>query len=504
MARIQVSRGYLSDGDAEHYHLIKNHLIDETSNLDKVVMYAEKRYLTTLLVSGARDSRFTAPRYTPSNRQSIATKIKPLDANKKVSSKGYAFKVMGRIQKEVEVLGTSGTATAGTAYEGGFFYLLLRDNTLNKGMVCRFPNNKQARIMTTPTRQGTNSYLYYFQCYPGDTFSYTTWCVPTNGRRTIFGGHSSYGERSKRGYSTFYYPDTYIQHTSIQRKSYSMSGDVMAEEVVWYGLGDKKGFSFEAEVQMRAQFLMEDEDSKWNSKSTLKDAYGNLLDRPGMREIDDGEDIWSGDGLVEQTKGINDTETSGLNGAATYADMTDMVKRLKKHMDSIGGDPIICITGAEGMANAASLAKQEAQSSNVYYTIDAKNNDMVGGMDVAVGYNFQRLNIAGEQILFVENPLWNDESRYPGLLTNGASRQGSTFMFGKWGALDDGRNNVEIMARGRNGVNRNMVHLMKNGMTGAGLAEEPIDALSYHLLKENLIVVYDPRLFGWMEPSATA
>jgi len=177
-----------------------------------------------------------------------------------------------------------------------------------------------------------------------------------------------------------------------------------------------------------------------------------------------------------------------------------MVTRLKEHMDTTGGDPIIVVTGSPGMAAASRIAKDEAQASNIMYTIDAKNNNMVGGMDVSVGYNFQRLNIAGEQLLFVENPQWNDRSRFPATLTNGKSRMGSTFFFGKWGSMGDGRNNVEIMARGKAGVDRNLVYLWKNGMTGDGKAEEPIDAKSFHMLKENLLIVYDPRLFGWMEP----
>jgi len=504
MSRIQVQRGYLSDGDASHYHLVQNHLLDEKANIDKVIMYAEKRYLTTLLVSGARESRFTAPAYTPKGRESVKTHIKPLDKNaKKVSSKGYAFKVMGRIQKEVEVIGQAGTPTAGTATQGGTFSLYLKDNTLKKGMNVLFSNNKHARVITLPTVAG-NKYLYRFQCYPGDTFSYTTWCASASGRRTVFGGYSTYGERSKRGYATFFYPDTYIQHTSIQRKSFSMSGDVMAEEVRWYSVDGAKGFVFEAEAQMRQQFLLEDEHQKWWGKSTVKDAYGNLLDRAAMIEEDDGEEIVAGDGLYEQTKGINDMETSGANGAATYQDFADMVDRIKRHMDTTGGDPIIVVTGREGMANAALIAKQEAQSSNVYYTIDAKNNSQVGGMDIEVGYNFQVLNIAGEKLLFVENPQWNDKLKYPAVLSNGKSKMGSTYFFSKWGSLGDGRNNMEIMARGRNGVDRNMVYLTKNGMTGYGKAEEATDAISFHMLKENLIICYDPRLSGWMEPSATA
>jgi hypothetical protein len=504
MARIQVQHGRVSDGDASRYHLVQNHLIDEKANIDKIIMYAEKRYLTTLLTSGARDSRFTAPRYTPSNRDSVSTKIKQLNDADRTPSKGYAFKVMGRIQKEVEVIGSAGTGTAGTATQGSEFSLYLGDDTLKKGMNVLFSNNKHARIMRNPTRQGTNKWLYYFQCYPGDTFSYATWVVPSNGKRTVFGGYTSYGERSKRGYSTFYYPDTYIQHTTIQRKSFSISGDANAEEVRWYAVDGVKGFVYEAEAQTRAQFLLEDEHQKWWGKSTLKDAYGNLLNRPAMIEYDDGEEIWAGDGLYEQTKGINDIETSGVNGAATYQDFADMVDNIKEHMDELGGDQIIVVTGREGMANAANIAKEEAQTNNVRYMIPAKDNKVIGGMDVQVGYNFQTLNIAGEQLLFVENPQWNDKSKYSGRLSNGKSRMGSTFFFGKWGAMNNGKNNVEIKARGRKGVDRNLVYLWKNGMTGDGKADDPIDAKSFHMLKENLIIVYDPRLFGWMTPPATA
>jgi hypothetical protein len=504
MSRIQIQYGNLSDGDAEHYHLVQNHLLDEKANIDKVIMYAEKRYLTTLLVSGARDSRFTAPGYTPKGRESVSTKIKPLPMASQTSAKGYVFKVMGRIQKEVEVIGSVGTPTTATSSEGSFFNLYLGDNTIKKGMNVLFPNNKHARVMRLPSRKGTNKWLYQFQSYPGDNYTYASWVIPSNGKRTVFGGYSSYGEKSKRGYSTFFYPDTYIQHTTIQRKSFSMSGDVNAEEVRWYSVDGAKGFSFEAEAQMREQFLLEDEHQKWWGKSTMKDAYGNLLNRPAMIEEDDGQEITAGDGLYEQTRGVNDMETSGVNGAATYTDFADMVDALKRHMDTTGGDPIIVVTGREGMANASLVAQAEAGSNNVRFNIDANNNKMVGGKNVEVGYYFQYLNIAGEQLLFVENPQWNDKLKYPATLSNGKSRMGSTFFFGKWGSMGNGRNNVEIKARGKKGVDRNIVYHWENGMTGYGKPDNPVDALSFHMLKENLLIVYDTRLFGWMEPSATA
>ena len=117
---------------------------------------------------------------------------------------------------------------------------------------------------------------------------------------------------------------------------------------------------------------------------------------------------------------------------------------------------------------------------------------------------FERL--IPEPVIYLcgENPQWNDKAKFSGELTNGKSRMGSTFYFGKWGSMGDGRNNAEIMARGRNGVDRNMVYLWENGMTGQGKPTNPVDAQAYHMLKENLVILRDPRLYGWMEPSATA
>jgi hypothetical protein len=502
--KIKISQGSVSEGDAQEYHLVQNHLLDPSKNIDRVIMYAEQRYLMTLLVSGARSSRYTAPGFTPKGGESVTTKIKEIPQGEMVSSNAWSYKIMGRIQKSSEIIGSAavGNITVGTTTKGGTFKIYIKDNYLTPGMNAVFHNGKHARVMARPTG-ATGKYLYSFECFPGDTFDWNTWVGTQIGRKTVFGGYTSFGERSRRGYGNFHYPDRYIQHTTKQRKSISLSGDVNANEVIWYELNESKGFVYEAEAQMRAQFLLEDEYRNWEGVSTMRDAYGNLLSRPSMQD-EYGQDIVAGDGWIQQVNGANNLETSGTNGDATYDDFVDMLKALKKKKNTISGNSWIVVTGSDGMAVANAVAASRFGAGNPLVQI-VDQSKMAGGAEPYVGYNFKNLNIGGEQITFVENPLQDDEEKFPARLTDGTLRKSKTFYFMDLEETPgNGRRNVEIRARGRAGVNRNIVYLWKNGMTGEGKAEDPIDAKEFHMLKETLLAVFNTKSCGILAPSATA
>lgn len=501
--KIKILEGSVSEGDAQQYHLITNHLLDPTKNIDRVVMYAEQRYLMTLLVSGAREGRYTVPGFTPSGGDSVQTRIKPIPQREMVSSNAWSYRIMGRIQKAVEIIGTAavGTPTAGTQYRGGNFSLYLKDYYLYMGMNAIFPNGKIARVAAQPTGHD-GQWLTKFECYPGDTFDWDTWVGIQTGVKTVFGGYTSYGERSRRGFGNFHYPDRYLQHTTKQRKSISLSGDVNAEEVLWYELNNARGFVYEAEAQARAQFLMEDEFKNWNSVSTMRDQYGNLLSRAAMQD-EKGDDIVSGDGWYQQVKGANDLEWSGAEGLPTYDDLADMVTMVKKGKNQISGNQWIVVTGSEGMRAANDICAARYTSGNPIVQVVQQTNK-AGGAEPSVGFNFRILNVAGEQLIFVENPANDDESKFPKRLTNGKLAKSLEMAFMDFNPDGRGRDNIEIRARGRAGVNRNIVYLWKNGMTGEGKAEEPVDSKEFHMLKETMLVVYNTKSQGIGSAPATA
>lgn len=500
--KIKIQQGSVSEGDAQEYHLVTNHLLDPTKNIDRVIMYAEQRYLMTLLTSGAREGRYTAPGFTPSGGDSVQTRIKPIPQAEMVSSNAWSYRIMGRIQKAVEIVGTAavGTPTQGSASKGGTFKLYLRDNYLYMGMNAVFANGKHARIKFPGVGHG-DKWLFTFECFPGDTFNWDSWVGIQTGVKTVFGGYTTYGERSRRGYGNFHYPDRYIQHTTKQRKSISLSGDVNANEVVWYELNNARGFAYEAEAQTRTQFLLEDEYKCWWSVSTMRDQYGNLLARASMQD-EKGDDVVAGDGYVQQVRGANDMESSGLNGVPTYDDFSDMAVAVKKGKTNLTGNEIVVVTGSEGMAAADTVISGRVTSSQPI--IQMVTNKKIGGEEPSVGFNFRRLNVSGQQLVFVENPMMDDEFKFPMRLSNGKLRMSLTYYFMDLQADGRGRNNVEIRARGRAGVNRNLVYLWKEGMTGEGKATDPVDAREFHMLKETLLAVYNTKTCGILESPITA
>jgi len=503
MPQIKITRGGVSEGSINEHHLIANHLIDPTANIDKFVAYAEQRHLMTLLVSGARETGAALPGYTPKGTNAVKTDIPMVPKGELMSSKSWSYKVMGRIQKACEILGDAaiGTVVAATQTRGGSFKLKLKDNYLTMGMNAVFANGKLARVKNLPTGYEDN-YVYEFETFPGETFAFATWVAVQSGTRTLFGGYTSFGERSVRGFGNFHYPDRYLQHSTIQRKSIDISGDANAEEVIWYNMGDSKGFVYEAEYQSRAQFLMEDEYRYWFGKSTMRDAYGNLLTRASMQD-EKGDDVVAGDGWYEQVKGANDMETSGLAGAPTYDDFSDMINELKMGRDDVNGTQWICVTGSVGRQRAQEAAMQKYNNVNLIQNLNDKNSQ-IGGQDVVYGYDFSRLNIASHQILFVEHPMFDDAQKFPMRLTDGTLRQSTVYYFMDFSTMNNSLKNIEIRARGRAGVNRNMVYKWEEGMTGQGKPESTVDARSYHMLKETFFATRRVKTQGILEAPITA
>ena len=505
MAKIQITEGKWNRDCTTELNLTNAQATDPSKGYDKVIMYAERRYLMTFLTAGATNGAFTVPRTT----KTYKTRIPKVPEGELIDGKAWKYHIMGRIQKASEILGTSavGTPTAGSTAYGGFFTLELKDDYLQPDMNATFYNGKMARVMGVSHNVG-GTFNYTFQCFPGDTFSWATWVGAQVGVKTLFGGYTSHGERSLKGYGRVHYPDSYINHMTIQRKGSAITGDANAERVLWYATKNAngktaRGWVYWIESQARAQFLMEDEFNKWWGKSTMKDADGNLLSTPSMTDPETGMPITAGDGLIEQIRGSNDVEASGTDGTAVYDDFKDIVTSMDKRSDSSGGKLYYAITGTDGMNHAHEVIAAHGLSTyNITHNISQDGS--VGGASPAIGFNFTTLNVAGNKIVFVKNPMMDDEMKFPRRLSNGNLAMSSTYYFIDQSQNETGRPNVEIRTRGREGVNRNMVYYYKNGMTGEGKAESSVDGKEFQMLKENMLVCYNTKSCGILEPPVTA
>lgn len=489
--KIQITEGTFDQTCTTENDLIQNQIV--YPEISDVMQYAEQRMITTLIVSGAKN-----PYQTEVGDTSVKTKIGKIPDDKLIGNAGYRYRVMGRIQKSTEI-----NYQVGTSGSDGTFSLSMKENYLVPGMNAVFHGNRlEARVMSSPTGTAGN-YIYEFQTNDGTVFDWDTHVSPQSGAKTCFGGYTTYGEKSLRGYDRSHFPDMFINHTTIQRKSVSITGSA-SSTVLWIEFKGVKGWYHEKLRQSRVRFLLEDEHAKIWGKSNMRNTDGTLRATSRQYDRETGMEIVKGDGLWEQISGVNDAYTSGTNGEATYDDFADMMNTLKKKANTTSGNLWYSITGPDGMSNAQRVLENRA-TNNLNLTINKDGSTKIGGPDIQVGYNFYTLNVDGNQTIFCEHPLMGDTERWTELADDGTPLMSGSFIFLNM-AGDENKRNIEILGRGAYGANRTMVSASLRGLTGAFNklnipVVSSVDADETHMLKEDGIFIYNTRACGILHRS---
>lgn len=454
-----------------------------------VMEYAEPRMLTTLIVSGAKSPWDTVGNTTKS-------KIGTVPADKLIGDSAYRYFIMGRIQRKSFINGQVGSSGS-----DGSFQLRIQDSLLYPGMNVQFYDGVVARVMAGPTNSTSagGGFVYLFKTINGAVFDYAASVAAQPGQKTCFGGYSSYGEASRRGYGRAFYPDQFIQHMTIQRKSISISGSALTD-VVWVKYKQERGWYWEKERQMRLQFNMENEHEKWFGVSSMRDANGDLLAQSTLIDPETGNPIIQGDGIVPQIEDGNVSWGSGTDGYATIDDHMDMIKTLKKYSSTTWGtvQRWVIVTGPDGYVKAQTALRE-------YWRTSFNGTHMAQGNalpDITVGGMFDTFTFANNNVTFVEHPMFGDTERWSNVASDGDPMQSGMYIYLDMGQDMNNRTNVEILTKGSYGINRSLVSSYFNGLTGYNKdAVVPVDALQYDILKEDMITVYQPKACGIIKRS---
>ena len=100
--QIKITTGGKIDSDGIlHQHLVYNHLTSPKAGWDGLIMYAEKRYLFTMLTSGLSNPTQAYKGVGPSKGDATAVKtvIKPIPQGGTTSELYWAFSIMGKVQR---------------------------------------------------------------------------------------------------------------------------------------------------------------------------------------------------------------------------------------------------------------------------------------------------------------------------------------------------------------------------------------------------------------------
>lgn len=493
--KIQITKGKWDRTCTVENDLAQNDIA--RPEISDLLSYTEKRMLTTLIVSGATEG-WEAQRFVTD----IKTKIGTIPSDKLIGRNGYQYVLQGRIQRASVIVGQVGASGA-----DGTFTLIMRDNYLTHGDNVEFHGERLTARVSKPLTGTAGNYRAEFKSVDGTVFDWATHVAPQVGEKTCFPGFSSASEKSITGYDRTEYPDQFINHTTIQRISKSMSGSA-SNTVLWFSFAGQKGWMFEALRQMRTRFALKDEHAKIWGKSNMKSDTGSLLGEPRIIDEVTGLPVVQGDGIWEQIAGKNDSYTSGTNGRPTYEDFRDMMTRLKEKAPMSEGNIWYALTGTEGMSNAQEVLGDRARTNLTVNIEGSASGSPIGGKKMAVGHNWNQLNVDGNTVVFIEHPLMSDRKRWTEKAIDGQLIMGTSYVFICNYDLDDGTNNLEILGRGAYGNNRTMVMGKISGLTGTirgmggGQIQTAVDADDYHILKEDGIFNYDTNCCGILHRSA--
>tara|TARA_R110002096_G_scaffold17667_7_gene61005 strand:- start:4512 stop:5957 length:1446 start_codon:yes stop_codon:yes gene_type:complete len=298
------------------------------------------------------------------------------------------------------------------------------------------------------------------------------------------------------------YPETHKNWLTINRSKISITGSALTD-VTWIENNGSKLWYFTAERLFTDEFMYQLELQRWFGKANVLSASAD--DYPG----DGGANPLSsnaspaavgtmGDGILAQIDGTN-TGTYALSTGLTEDNLARFIAELSRNAKSPEGNEWVVFTGTEGRYQFHKAMKD--------ITVGATNatggtmQSMKTGSDVALGVNYVSYNVLGNKMTVAYCPVFDDVN------VHGATAAGGTggSMSGKMVFLDfssvDGVPNIQLVAKGADGFNRNYIKKYIPGMVSpydqkGMLAANGDDSFTCQIMSESGVIVRNPLSCG--------
>ena len=323
-------------------------------------------------------------------------------------------------------------------------------------------------------------------------------------------GEGSLGSTVGEGYS---YPETRKNWLTISRKKLVIDARDLTD-VTWVEHNGHRLWFFTKEQQTEAQFMYDLEVMRWFGKSSMS---GNISTPGGAQTGITGVPT-IGDGLLAQISTSN-VMTYEENEDMTERQFANFLAQLSLNAQNATGNEYVVFTGTQGKlqfhrAMKDLLFKDGGNASSVL--VDK------AGQDVAVGANFTTYYCMGNKLTLAHCPVFDDPNlaAAPGYAaeaeiaaatpSTGAEEWRGANLSGLMVFLDmgvqQGVANIELIAKGAEGTNRNWVKKYVPGMinpydSASMLAASGDDRFECHWLTQSGIIVRNPLSCGILKPT---
>jgi hypothetical protein len=396
-----------------------------------------------------------------------------------IGENAFRWPILGRLNRPSTLTGVvNGTGAGNTT-----FTFETEENYLNPNDVVRFKSGAQAIILTEP-QSSVGGYLFSAKFQAGDGSDTVSAADFIAGLTTNTVG-SAFPEGSDRGYENHVYPDWYINHIGISRKSKTITGSALTD-ITWIESGGQRLWYFTDQDIMMEEFYYQKELDSWYSVSTM-DANGN----PAVFG-NDGKAIVKGDGILRQIDAAN---VDTYNGTLTEKRLTDFLAQLALNTGQKKAHWLV-FTGTGGR-----IAFHEAMKDLVYPAGNLIYDAEVGA-ETEIGVDFTTYNALGHRMTLVENPLFDDPNLHGNDIdpASGLPKESFRMVFLNFGQTN-GVSNIERKVKGAGGINRGMIIKYITGMVNpfdqkSMEAANSGDKFTCEVLCESGMIVRNPLSCG--------
>ena len=318
-------------------------------------------------------------------------------------------------------------------------------------------------------------------------------------------GQGSLGDEVGEMYA---YPSTHRNHLTLSRRKCKING-IDLHDVTWVEHNGHRLWYFTKEQQMTDQFMYELELNRWFGKSSVPgDTSSNAISYPGDAGSPTSGFPVMGDGIIAQIDSGNVFNYTA--GALSDNILLETLASLSLNALRPTGNEYVVFTGMAGM-----VSFQKAMKAFVGTTANGVNQGSSGpmmvdkaGQDVSVGVNFTTYHALGNKLTVVHNPCFDDPNiatLSSGIGGFGAAELSATMVFMDM-SVQDGVANVELIAKGAEGYNRNYVKKYVPGMINPNdpsslMAANGNDTFECHILSESGVIVRNPLSCGILKPT---
>ena len=310
-------------------------------------------------------------------------------------------------------------------------------------------------------------------------------------------GQGSLGDDVGEGYA---YPETHRNHLTLSRRKCKING-IDLHDVTWVEHNGHRLWYFTKEQQMTDQFMYELELNRWFGKSSMDSGIAFPGDQGDPNAA--GLPIM-GDGILAQIAAVNNL-TAGAVGI-TEGELLKFIGHLSLNSLAPTGNEYVVFTGMQGMIQFQQAMTAHLATMGGSAGLIADKN----GEGVSVGSNFTSYTALGNNIKLVHNPCFDDpnisklESGIASGDFNSASLSGLMVFMDM--SVQDGVANVELIAKGAEGFNRNYVKKYVPGMINPNdpssmMAANGNDTFECHILSESGIIIRNPQSCGVIKPA---